>query len=231
MASVVSSTFPARRRLIRVVSHLNEGQTYVRKIMSIAQEEMAEAVTDATQDSPQDNNPADVGGRPACGWLQDLSNAFQVVGAIAVVASLIYVGLQLRLNTSQLQREESNATQAQWQAIRLTLAGDRDVAQLWVAGLNGGTLDAIDRLRFESLLSEHTWATFHIWDRTVTGVFEASNFERGAGPSLARWLCSPGGAPWWTKTKVQYAPGFVHAVEAAMTRLTPEERANCPAPQ
>jgi hypothetical protein len=91
-------------------------------------------------------------------------------------------------------------------------------------------LDAVQRLRFESLLSEHTWATFHIWDRTQAGIFEPNEFERGAAPPLARWLCTPGGAPWWTKTKVHYSPGYVRDVDAAMTGLPPEERAHCPTP-
>jgi hypothetical protein len=123
--------------------------------MHTAQNEMTDPVTDAAQDSAPDDHPASAAEKPSRGWLQDLSNASQVVGAIAVVASLIYVGFQLRQNTRQLQREENNATQAQWQTIRLTLAGDQDVAQLWVAGLNGEALDAVQRLRFESLLSEH----------------------------------------------------------------------------
>ena len=198
--------------------------------MTTAQNEVTEPVADAAHDSAPDDNPTVAGEKPSRAWLQDLSNASQVVGAIAVVASLIYVGLQLRQNTRQLQREEHNATQAQWQTIRLTLAGDREVAQLWVAGLGGEALDAAQRLRFESLFSEHTWATFHIWDRTQAGIFEPNEFERGAAPPLARWLCTPGGAPWWAKTKVHYAPGFVREVDAAMTRLTPEERAHCPTP-
>ncbi len=172
--------------------------------------------------SAPDSRPANAVEKPSRGWLQDLSNASQVVGAIAVVASLVYVGIQLRQNTRQLQREENNATQAQWQTIRLTLAGNREVAQLWVAGLDGEALNAVQRLRFESLLSEHTWATFHIWDRAQAGIFEPKQFERGAAPPLARWLSTKGGARWWARTKVQYAPGFVRDMDAAIARLTPQ---------
>jgi len=180
------------------------------------------ATAGRSMNSASDASSAIAGEKPSRGWLQDLSNASQVVGAIAVVASLVYVGLQLNQNTRQLQREENNATQAQWQTIRLTMAGNREVAQLWVAGLNGEALDGVQRLRFETLLSEHTWATFHIWDRTQAGIFMSDQFKRGAAPPLARWLSTKGGARWWAKTKVQYAPGFVRDMDAAMTRLTPE---------
>ena len=162
--------------------------------------------------------------------LERLALVSQIVGTVALVVSLVYVGLQLQQATHQLERQENNATQSQWQAIRLAIATDPDLARIWQAGLRGDSLDAADAYRFGSLLSEHTWATFHIWDRTRLGIFESSEFMRGAAPPLAGWLCTPGGAAWWTGHRGDYPPGFVGDMGTAMAQLAASEDVECPLP-
>jgi hypothetical protein len=54
-----------------------------------------------------------------------LEHAFfvsQIIASIALVASLIFVGLQVRDNTTALQRNEHNSTMAQWTVIRMAVA-------------------------------------------------------------------------------------------------------------
>jgi hypothetical protein len=110
--------------------------------------------------------------------LEQLSYLAQVVGSVAVILSLVFVGLQVRQNTAALQRNEHNSTMAQWTVIRMAIAGDRDIAELMTAGLHGtSAMDAADQLRLEQLLAEHAWAAFHIWDRTQRGVFPKGTFE------------------------------------------------------
>lgn len=165
------------------------------------------------------------------GWrrqLPDLAHIAEIVGTVAVVISLLYVGVQLRQATRQMEREENNATQAQWQTIRLLLATDRDVARLWHAGLNGDSLDAIDRVRFDRLFSEHTWATFHIRDRARLGIFPWQEFERGGATRLVHWICTPGGSPWWRENRTGYPPDFVADVGVVMDRVGSAEAPPCP---
>src|SRR6476619_3083720 len=101
----------------------------------------------------------------------------QLVAAIGVILSLVFVGLQVRQNTAALQRNEHNSTMAQWSVIRMAIAGNRDVAELMTAGLDGEcSMDAADQLRLEQMLAEHAWASFHIWDRTQRGVVPKGNF-------------------------------------------------------
>src|SRR2546425_6320516 len=116
---------------------------------------------------------------------QQLADLAQIVASIGVIVSLIFVGLQIRHNTGALQRNEHNATMAQWTVIRMAIAKHRDIAELMTAGLHGErALDAADQLRLEQMLAEHAWAAFHIWDRTQRGVFPKGTFELTAGPLL-----------------------------------------------
>src|SRR6266536_4539854 len=106
----------------------------------------------------------------------------QLVAAVGVTLSLVFVGLQVRQNTAALQRNEHNATMAQWTVIRMAIAKDRDIAELMTAGLHGErSMDAADQLRLEQMLAEYAWASFHIWDRTQRGVFPKVTVEATAG--------------------------------------------------
>lgn len=144
----------------------------------------------------------------------------QIVASIGVVISLIFVGLQIRQNTGALQRNEHNSTMAQWTVIRQAIAGNRDIAELMTAGLQGDrVIDAADQLRLEQMLQEHAWAAFHVWDRTQRGVFPKGTFELTAGPLLVRLLKTPRGEVWWRDAKTEgFIPEFVADVDALLLR-------------
>ncbi len=142
----------------------------------------------------------------------------QLVAAVGVTLSLVFVGLQVRQNTAALQRNEHNATMAQWTVIRMAIAKDRDIAELMTAGLHGErSMDAADQLRLEQMLAEYAWASFHIWDRTQRGVFPKGTFEATAGAMICDLLRTPRGEAWWRSAKhVGFIPGFVADVDALL---------------
>src|SRR2546423_10036645 len=141
---------------------------------------------------------------------QQLADLAQIVASIGVIVSLIFVGLQIRHNTGALQRNEHNATMAQWTVIRMAIAKDRDIAELMTAGLHGErSMDAADQLRLEQMLSEYAWASFHICERTQRGIFPKGTFELTVGPHLCGLLRTERGGAWWRSAKhAGFIPGF-----------------------
>ena len=144
----------------------------------------------------------------------------QLVAAVGVVLSLIFVGLQIKQNTRALQRTEHNSTMEQWTVIRQAIAQHRDIAELMTTGLKGEcALDAADQLRLEQMLQENAWAAFHIWDRTQRGIFPEGTFEATGGALLGTLLRTPGGESWWREAKhVGFHPGFVSDVNAVLAK-------------
>src|SRR5207248_2098406 len=142
---------------------------------------------------------------------EQLSYLAQVVASVAVVASLIFVALQIKQNTRALQRTEHNSTMEQWTVIRMAIAKNREIAELMTAGLHAERpLDAADQLRLEQMLQENAWAAFHIWDRTQRGIFPKGTFEATGGALLGTLLRTPGGESWWRTAKnIGFPPGFV----------------------
>src|SRR6267143_3942618 len=151
---------------------------------------------------------------------EQLSYLAQIIASFGVIASLIFVGLQIKHNTGALQRNEHNSTMAQWTVIRQAIARNRDIAELMTAGLSGErALDAADQLRLEQMLQEYAWASFHIWDRTQRGVFPKGTFEATAGAFLCGLLTTPRGGTWWRNAKhMGFIPGFVSDVDAVLAK-------------
>jgi hypothetical protein len=153
--------------------------------------------------------------------LEHLFFLSQIVASIAVVASLIFVGREVRENTTALQRNEHNSTMEQWTVVRQAIATNRDIAELMTAGLSGErNLDPADKLRLEQMLQEMAWASFHIWDRTRRGVFPKGTFEQTGGALLCSVISTARGREWWQSSKsVGFYPGFVADVDALLARV------------
>ena len=151
---------------------------------------------------------------------EQLSYLAQIVASVGVIASLIFVGLQIKHNTGALQRNEHNSTMAQWTVIRQAIVGNRDIAELMTAGLSGErALDAADQLRLEQMLAENLWASFHIWERTQRGIFPKGTFELTAGPHLRGLLRTVRGEAWWRSAKhTGFIPAFVLDVDAVLAK-------------
>jgi len=142
----------------------------------------------------------------------------QTIGAVAVVASLLFVGWQIKDNTKALQRHEHNNTMSQWTVLRMAIVNSREVAELMTAGLQGArTLSAAEQLRLEQYLQELTWACFHIWDRTQRGIFPEGTFELTGGAYLRSVLTTKGGSAWWHSAKNGgFIPAFVGAIDVLL---------------
>ena len=142
----------------------------------------------------------------------------QLVAAVGVILSMVFVGLQIKQNTRALQRTEHNSTMEQWTVIRQAIAQNRDIAELMTSGLQGErALDAADQLRLEQMLQENAWAAFHIWDRTQRGIFPEGTFEATGRALLGTLLRTPGGESWWRKAKpIGFPPAFVSDVDAIL---------------
>lgn len=162
-----------------------------------------------------------------------LEHAFflsQIIASVALVASLIFVGREVRENTTALQRAEHNSTMEQWTVIRMAIARDRGIAELMTAGLDGErALDRAAQLQLEQMLAEYAWAAFHIWDRTQRGVFPKGTFEFTGGAMLAGVMATPRGTAWWRSAKQYgFVPAFVADVDALIARgaVAPIEHAH-----
>jgi hypothetical protein len=94
--------------------------------------------------------------------LQDLGDIGEFIGALAVVASLIYLAVQLRQNTKQMAENGEEAKLAALERavqtasqLRFAMIRDAGVADIWLRGSRGLTdLSEQESLRFYLLVSD-----------------------------------------------------------------------------
>ncbi len=151
--------------------------------------------------------------------LSEFSDLSQIVGAIAVVASLLFVGVQLRQNTRQMKRGEANSAMAQGSALRHLLMSNREFAQLLIGGLGGSPLEAADELRLNALFAEITYMSRQVLDRVKHGLVDDDEFEREIIPQVRPLLTAPRGIAWWRAARGRFPSDFAAAMEASLPAL------------
>jgi hypothetical protein len=81
--------------------------------------------------------------------LSDLAALGSFVSGLAVLASLIFVGFQLRQNTQAVRAGASQAHSYNWQQITMPIVESSDFARIWRLGLNDlECLTDDERVRF-----------------------------------------------------------------------------------
>jgi hypothetical protein len=145
----------------------------------------------------------------------------EVIGAVGVIAGLIFVGIQLRQNTKQMQRGESNAAMVQGSAIRHLMMSNRETAALFVSGLSGAPLDPVDELRLNAFFSEVAYIAMHVWDRVRNGFVPRDELTRVL-PSFSMPMMSVRGKAWWARMRSTLRSEFVAELEELLPELKPK---------
>ena len=137
----------------------------------------------------------------------------QIVSAVAVIASLIFVGFQLRQNTKSIKAATSQSHSATYHQIISSLATNGELAHLWrvgLAGLEGCSDD--DRVRFFAITS------------TLFRFYEASRIQWRHGQldkehwhTIEQQVISLRGQPgietWWASRRYWHSEEFRHWFE------------------
>lgn len=157
--------------------------------------------------------------------LQDLGSIGELLGAIATVATLAYLAVQVRQNSAQM-REATRVAQLTlldrtveaFSRYRALLA-QPGISELFTRGLESySTLSPPEKLRFRSVIEEYFFAYSATLERVAQDAYDNSTWNAQA-TGAASLLRSPGGAEWWAERRTIYNPEFV----AEMDRLAASE--------
>jgi hypothetical protein len=134
--------------------------------------------------------------------LEDLGNLGDFLGGIAVIATLIYVAIQIRQNTRQITLNSEtmrlsfeNEARSELNTFRLSIAADELLSSIWSRGLADEELEPAERHRFELLLTNVVamlTAQFHAHQRDLY------DLERRI-PYFAIVATSPGFRRFWDR--------------------------------
>ncbi len=129
--------------------------------------------------------------------IMELGAIGELVGGVAVIGSLIYVGLQVRQNTRAVRADNRESMSGRTIDILMKVAGDADTARIFRAGMNDpATLDGDSTLRLQCMMysiAESWEAAFSQWER---GLLTDHDWEKW-NTIIGTYKACPGSAHWW----------------------------------
>ncbi len=161
-----------------------------------------------------------------------ISTIAEIVGAAAVVISLVYLAAQIRQNNRQVEEQVRalrlqayDAAGADFSALRLHVSGSPQRASVWRRAKDSYLgLEPDEQAQANEMLHELMWAYQNIFSRMQGGA-EDDVLRRIVDRNLGYWLANPGFREWWrTEEKTPYTEEFEALVDGACARV--EERAD-----
>jgi hypothetical protein len=139
--------------------------------------------------------------------LEQISYLAEIIGVILVVASLIYVGQQLRQNTEMMRAESRNMIQHGHQQEILALMNNPDV---WRA-FSGESLDD-ESIRLNQWLVAALRSREHEWFQYQNGALDKLAWETFS-KSIPLILASERAQDWWNAARPIFDDGFAVIVD------------------
>ena len=145
--------------------------------------------------------------------IQDLGSIGELVAAIATVATLIYLALQIRHNTQATRSASFHAVSDSMNHVNVSVAQNPGLARIWVAGsADRGSLTEEERLQYDNVLLSyfHVFETMHYQARLGAGEKDLVVTEER---SLAALFSTPGVRAWWAENPYAFGPEFRSYIE------------------
>ena len=142
--------------------------------------------------------------------LSEITGIAEVIGAIAIVVSLIFVGLQIRQNTNQIQANSVQVGLAFVEAEN-NLFANPESAEMALKGINNfNDLSPLEQARFDAMLGNVMTKFFMARQYYLQGSLSKLDYD-SYEYTFTSLMRSPGTEDWWGRTK-HMNPKFVQEV-------------------
>ncbi len=147
-----------------------------------------------------------------------LSAIGQVVAAIGVIPSLIYVAVQIREQNKERRRAGINILTAQWSELVKSAQDSREFAALFLQGVRCfHDLDAPDKLRFTAFFTRFTRNCEGMFIYYRDGALEKALWEE-VERTMIDYFAYPGVREWWATRKHWLTDEFRAVVDAIIAQ-------------
>jgi len=139
-----------------------------------------------------------------------------IVSAIAVVGSLIYLAIQMRQNTRQSRADNVQATVERWIEAQVSQMRSEASADFLRKALNDYSVLSIpQRARLNAFLIELTSAFQSMYVKHRSGLLDAELYA-AARSNVASYLKCPGLAALWSEVKFAFPRDLCREIDAAI---------------
>ncbi len=149
--------------------------------------------------------------------LMQLGALGELVGGVAVIASLIFVGLQIRQNTRSNRHISTQNLVGLHANANLMISTNGELAEILQRSIAGGPdpLRPEEQLRFNTFWLGAYSQFDYAYTRYREGDLDADVWKR-IEYEISVFLGLPGVAAWWSQDKRRFSDAFVQFVDRAV---------------
>ena len=148
--------------------------------------------------------------------LESLASLGEIVGAIAVVVSLVYLAVQVRQSTRAQRIENSSRILDRTAAMQGALSRDPAMSVLFSKGISDpSNLTPQERIQFTWAMYEFFGALEFMFIAARENSIPEEIWQRWSA-AAAWWLTFPGVQAWWEVRPIPFAEGFSTYVESLL---------------
>ena len=145
-----------------------------------------------------------------------LGAAAEIVGALGVLASLIYLAIQIRQNTTWLRQQAFQLSTNEVRQWAMQFSSSADSAEIFLRGQRDqGSLDQTERFRFTMMIFEicSVWATYQEHsDEDLLGL------QDSAEKTISLWIEQGWFRDWWGSNEFMFSVAFKRFVKGLLDR-------------
>ena len=139
----------------------------------------------------------------------------ELIGALAVVLSLLYLATQIRQNTSIVKAHSTTDAATSIRDWFSDLATDPELGRIFMVGVEGiEKLEEPERLRFAIIMFNFFKAMEDIHYRATHGLMDAELWT-GWDYQIRQYTSAPGAQSYWKERKNGYSLSFQIYIDAA----------------
>ncbi len=149
--------------------------------------------------------------------IQDWGSLGELIAAVATVATLIYLALQIRANTIVSKAEARRATRVAAGGVSLAIVENGEVARIFRAGLGDPSkLEPEEWIRFSFLMGQLVGAISAAFDEVDYGVLSEDSISNQK-VLIKQFLPTPGGQKFWQQFGPTYPDEFREFVRGLLS--------------
>jgi hypothetical protein len=153
--------------------------------------------------------------------LSQLADLGELIGGIAVVASLVYLAIQIRQNTRMVRGTTLHQNTDLWSSLFFRLA-EPDIAQAYVAGMTGrGDIRPSQYTQFFFICRAMFVAFENQYYQMRQGVLDPETYAAYERSISTQLLAFRGFRIWWEQSRSVFSPAFIAHLDG-MIAAVPE---------
>ena len=160
--------------------------------------------------------------------IQDWGAIGELVGGVAVFATLVYLALQIRQNTRAIRLSTSHAVTEEFRGMFALVAEQSELAEIiQKAAHDAASITGADKVRFWSYTSNFTRAIENAYIQSTQDALDPRHWA-GMKRMLIDTVHLPGYQEYWPNRKHWYSEDFQHFMDEEI--LQSDAKAGVPLP-